>query len=106
VSGPKVAVFYATREGHCARVANRIADVLRRRGFEPRVENVGELAAGVTVEHYGGAILIASVHAGQHEPEMVAFIRRERESLTKMPSASRSRSAADAALVSRSCSSA
>lgn len=87
VSAPKVAVFYATREGHGARVANRVADVLRRRGFDPCVENVRTLTKDHAIDPYRGAILIASVHAGEHEPEMVAFVRNESAWLKRVPSA-------------------
>jgi len=87
LSGPKVAVFYATREGHCERVANRVADVLRRHGFDPCVENVRTVAKDRGVDPYRGAILIASVHVGEHETEMVAFVRNERAGLKRMPTA-------------------
>ena len=36
---------------------------------------------------YSAAILAASVHLGRHEREMVAFVKRHREALDRLPSA-------------------
>jgi menaquinone-dependent protoporphyrinogen oxidase len=81
-----IAVFYATREGHTHKIAERVADDLRKRGFEAHVNDLrGEAVIDLT--NYAGAILAASVHAGTHEPEMVAFVKQHRAQLESMPSA-------------------
>jgi menaquinone-dependent protoporphyrinogen oxidase len=81
-----VAVFYATREGHTHKIAERVADDLRKRGFEAAVKNLRDDDA-ITLSDYAGAILAASVHIGTHEPEMVAFVKQHRAELESMPSA-------------------
>jgi menaquinone-dependent protoporphyrinogen oxidase len=81
-----IAVFYATREGHTHKIAERVADDLRKRGFAADVTNLRDKDA-ITLSDYAGAILAASVHAGTHEPEMVAFVKQHRAELESMPSA-------------------
>jgi menaquinone-dependent protoporphyrinogen oxidase len=81
-----IAVFYATREGHTHKIAERVADDLRKRGFEADVKNLRDKDA-IKLSDYAGAILAASVHAGTHEPEMVEFVKQHRAELESMPSA-------------------
>ena len=81
-----IGVFYASREGHTHKVAERVANDLRRRGFEAAVQNVRD-ADAIALSDYAGAILAASVHIGTHEPEMVAFVKQHRTELESMPSA-------------------
>ena len=85
-----VGIFYATRQGHTQRIAERIAMALRGAGVEAELKN---LRAGNGVEEipisqrYGAVILAASVHAGFHEPEMVSFVKRHRAELEALPNA-------------------
>jgi menaquinone-dependent protoporphyrinogen oxidase len=81
-----IGVFYATREGHTRKIAERVADDLRKRGFEAGVKNLHDKDA-IKLSDYAGAILAASVHIGTHEPEMVAFVKQHRAELESMPSA-------------------
>lgn len=81
-----IAVFYATREGHTHKIAERVADDLRTRGFEADVKNLRDKDA-IKLSDYAGVILAASVHIGTHEPEMVAFVKQHRAELESMPSA-------------------
>lgn len=81
-----IGVFYATREGHTHKIAERVAEDLRKRGFEAAVVDLrGE--AAVDLKDYLGAVLAASVHVGRHEPEMVDFVNRHRAELEAMPAA-------------------
>jgi menaquinone-dependent protoporphyrinogen oxidase len=82
-----VGVFYATREGHTRRIAEHVAADLRVRGIEPKVENLRERAAAIHLPDYAGVILAASVHAGQHESEMVKFVKQHRGELEAMRTA-------------------
>jgi len=81
-----IAVFYATREGHTHKIAERVTDDLRKRGFEADVKNLRDGDA-IKLSDYAGVILAASVHIGTHEPEMVAFVKQHRVELESMPSA-------------------
>jgi menaquinone-dependent protoporphyrinogen oxidase len=84
-SGPKsvrqppkpVGVFFATREGHTQRIAERIAADLRTLGFD--VDLVPILHPfPLSLSNYSAAALAASVHAGNHEKEMVQFVKDHR----------------------------
>ena len=81
-----IAVFYATREGHTHKIAERVADDLRKRGFQADVKNLRDKDA-IRLNDYAGVILAASVHIGTHKPEMVAFVKQHRAELESMPSA-------------------
>jgi menaquinone-dependent protoporphyrinogen oxidase len=70
-----VGIFYATREGHTRRIAEHLAAVLRSSGIAVDVLNVKEVPAEVPLTRYDAVVLAASVHAGSHEPEMIAFVK-------------------------------
>jgi menaquinone-dependent protoporphyrinogen oxidase len=81
-----VGVFYATREGHSRRVAEAVAVGLRRRGVDASCQEVAGNRAG-TLDAYAGVVLVASVHLGRHEREMIRFVRYHREGLDGVPNA-------------------
>jgi menaquinone-dependent protoporphyrinogen oxidase len=81
-----IGVFYATREGHTHKIAERVAEDLRKRGFEAEVKDLrGE--AAIDLKNFSSAILAASVHIGRHEPEMLEFVKQHRTELEAMPAA-------------------
>ena len=80
----RAAVFYATREGQSQRVAERVAAGLRRRGAQADVINVKTAHGRVAVSGYQTAFVVASVHAGHHEKEMIEFVRGVRDGLTSV----------------------
>ena len=82
----KAAVFYATREGHTRKIADRIAEDLRRHGIDTDVMNVRDIEE-VSWGLYSAACVAASVHIGKHEPEMVAFVKRYRTQLSRLGAA-------------------
>jgi menaquinone-dependent protoporphyrinogen oxidase len=83
----RIAIFYATREGQTARIAEHVAGELRPKGILADVVNVAELARPVSLDEYTGVVLAASVHLGQHEREMVQFVKQHRQLLEKLPTA-------------------
>ncbi len=82
-----IGVLFATREGHTRRIAEHVAADLRVRGLHPEVENLRERAAAINLRDYSGVILVASVHAGEHEAEMVKFVKAHRGALEAIPAA-------------------
>jgi menaquinone-dependent protoporphyrinogen oxidase len=78
-----IAVLYATREGHTARIAARVARDLRAHGGSVTLHNLRD--SDVVLAGVAGVVLAASVHLGRHEREMVRFVRRNREHLAKLP---------------------
>jgi menaquinone-dependent protoporphyrinogen oxidase len=80
----KAAVFYATRQGQARRVAERVAADLRARQTGVDVFDVRTLPPRINWMPYEFACVIASVHAGRHEREMVRFVTRYRNELQRV----------------------
>jgi len=82
----RVAIFFATREGHTRSIAARIAADLELRGAEVDVYNV-RTAGPIDWSSYSAACVAASVHGGAHEREMIAFVRTHRHELERLAAA-------------------
>lgn len=80
----KAAVFYATREGQAQRVAQRVAADLRSRGVTTDIIDVKDLPAPLDWRTWDAAFIVASVHAGHHEREMIDFVSRSKDQLTRL----------------------
>jgi menaquinone-dependent protoporphyrinogen oxidase len=80
----RAAIFYATREGHTRRIAEHIAAELRATYVDVDVYDVNRPTSPIGWSRYIAACVAASVHAGHHEPEMVAFVKRHREDLARL----------------------
>lgn len=78
----KAAIFFATREGQTRKIAERVAADLRTHGVETDVIDVRSLRSPFDWSCYGVACVAGSVHAGHHERELIAFVRRNREALS------------------------
>jgi menaquinone-dependent protoporphyrinogen oxidase len=77
-----IGIFYATRHGHTRRIAERIATGFRARAFDVEVVPLaGATPALRDIGNYAAIIVAASVHGGHHEPEVIRFVRDNRESL-------------------------
>jgi menaquinone-dependent protoporphyrinogen oxidase len=74
-------ILYATRQGHTRRVAEHIAADLRARQIDVELRELKALPTPIDWSQYDWACLAASVHAGRHEPEMIAFVQRHRQAL-------------------------
>src|SRR4051812_14984759 len=87
INSPKpVVVLYATREGQTRKIAESVAFRLNCRGIETQLTEVGQ-ASDLDLSWYRAAILAASVHAGNHECEMVQFVKKHKEPLETLPTA-------------------
>ena len=80
-----VLLAYATREGHTEQIAEYVAGLIRKRGFEAELLNAARRASGVTVHDCAGAIVAASVHRGKHQREMVEFVKEHAAELERIP---------------------
>jgi menaquinone-dependent protoporphyrinogen oxidase len=82
----EVPVFYATREGQTRRIAERLADQIRRHGLDSRaVPIISEEASHTDWTRVRGAALGASLHLQRHQPEAVAFARVHHQALSAIP---------------------
>lgn len=81
-------ILYATREGHTRKVAEHLADALRRRWLcSVQLWNIRDQQDEIHLDEFSTVILAASVHGGKHEPEMVQFVKTHRDELEKAPTA-------------------
>lgn len=82
----RVAVFYATQQGHTQEIAERIMLDLRKSGFDVDLHDV-RLPLAFDLKLYSAAVLAASVHQGNHEKAMIQFVKDHRSELERMPAA-------------------
>lgn len=83
----EVPVFYATSEGQTRRIAEAIADQIRKHGLDSRaVAIISEDASHIDWTRVRGAAIGASLHAGKHQAEAVAFAHVHHAALSAIPS--------------------
>ena len=83
-----VPVFYATTEGQTRRIAERLAERLREQGLDSRSFDVdGDLARTIDWSQVRGAIVGASLHAGQYQATAARFVTCHAARLNGVPSA-------------------
>jgi len=80
-----ILILFASRHGHTARVAGRIAQALRAEGHDAHL--LDDLSADPAPLDYDAVIAGASIHNGAHQPEVVDWAKRHAITLTRMPSA-------------------
>jgi len=80
------AIFYATREGHTRRIAERIANDLNLAGVPVDLFDMRTVRA-IDWNKYSAACVAASVHLGRHEREAVEFVKAHRTRLERMHAA-------------------
>ena len=82
----KILIAYGTAEGHTARIARSLAEAIRNQGYEAQAVDVERARAG-RPEGYDAVIVGASVHMGRHERWVVEYVRQNRDTLERLPSA-------------------
>ena len=81
-----ILIAYGTSEGHTAKIAQYLADVIRGQGHETYAVDVQRAKAGEP-DGYDGVIVGASVHMGRHERWVADYVRQNRDTLERLPSA-------------------
>jgi menaquinone-dependent protoporphyrinogen oxidase len=82
----KILIAYGTTEGQTARIADHIADAIRKRGVEAQALDL-KRSTDVSLEDYDGVIVGGSIHMGKHQDHVVDFVRANRFALERLPSA-------------------
>jgi menaquinone-dependent protoporphyrinogen oxidase len=93
----RVLIVYSTKEGHTREIAERIARTIHDDGNEVQVSDVNG-AGKQALAAFDGILVGGSVHLGAYQASLRDFVKRNRESLERVPSSffSVSMSAADA----------
>lgn len=81
----RVLIAYGTTEGHTARIAEYLANVIRGQGHEANPVNV-ERADAPDPDGYDAVIVGASIHMGKHERYVQDYVRKNRKTLERLPS--------------------
>jgi len=82
----RILVAYGTTEGQTTKIAEYIADVIR--GHRNAADAVNIKHSGDTVPvGYDAVIVGASIHMGKHENYVGDFVRQNRATLERLPSA-------------------
>lgn len=79
-------VLCATRQGETRHLAERVASDIRAFGLSARIADVRG-AAALDLATFDMLLLVSSVHADEHEREIVEFVTRHRAALETVPSA-------------------
>jgi menaquinone-dependent protoporphyrinogen oxidase len=82
----KILIAYGTTEGQTARIAECIADVIRRQGHEADALDL-ERSRDAVMDSYDAVIVGGSIHMGKHDEHVRDFVRRNRAALERLPSA-------------------
>jgi menaquinone-dependent protoporphyrinogen oxidase len=81
-----ILIAYATKEGHTAKIAERMREALVAGGREVLVERVEKHAPEPPAD-VDGIIVGGSIHAAKHLPELTGWVRHNRDRLEALPSA-------------------
>jgi menaquinone-dependent protoporphyrinogen oxidase len=82
-----VLLLHASTHGHTSRIAARIADVLAAEGLRVDARKAPLAGADPSPRDYDAVVVGASIHAGHHQNEVVAWARRHHTTLATRPSA-------------------
>jgi len=83
----EVPVFYATTEGQTQRIAERIAEQIRKHGLDSRaVAIISQDASHIDWSKVRGVAVGASLHRGKHQGEAEAFAHGHCKHLSSLPS--------------------
>jgi menaquinone-dependent protoporphyrinogen oxidase len=70
-----VLILYASKHGHTAKIARRIADAMSADGASPHVQSA-DSAGEVPPAGYDLVVVGASIHAGHHQREIVDWAKQ------------------------------
>ncbi len=92
-----VLIVHTTTEGHTAEIAERMAKAIRDEGNEVQIYNANQPGEHPSLDKFDAILVGGSVHFAAFQSGLVTFVKRNRELLSRVPSAffSVSLSAAD-----------
>ena len=82
----KILITYGTTEGQTARIADHVADVIRKHSVEAQVLDL-KRSTDVPLDDYDAVIVGGSIHMGKHQEDVADFVRTNRVELERLPSA-------------------
>jgi menaquinone-dependent protoporphyrinogen oxidase len=80
----RLLIVYATSEGHTARVADRVAEVVRRTPVTVEVHPVEEAPDPTG---FDAVVVGGSIHQGHHSRHLVSYLTAHKTTLSQVPTA-------------------
>jgi menaquinone-dependent protoporphyrinogen oxidase len=84
---PRYLVAFVSREGQTEKIAHHVARCIEDDGSLVRLIDIRAHESEVGADDYDAMMIAGSVHRGDFEPELSAFIMRHGEALRRCPSA-------------------
>ncbi|MGD8568500.1 MAG: menaquinone-dependent protoporphyrinogen IX dehydrogenase [Gammaproteobacteria bacterium] len=82
-----ILILYATQEGQTEKVANRMAENLRKQGHKVTTQSGEHLPATFNFELYDAAVIGGSIHMGHYPRYLKKYVTQHRDWLNNVPSA-------------------
>jgi menaquinone-dependent protoporphyrinogen oxidase len=83
----RILIVYGTTEGHTKEIAERLATAIEAEGSDVRLCNAESASGPEVTENIDGVLVGGSVHLGQYQASLREFVQRNRDLLTRVPSA-------------------
>jgi menaquinone-dependent protoporphyrinogen oxidase len=83
---PDVLILYASKHGHTAKIAERIAATMRADGVGVDLQSA-DMADDLSPANYAAVVVGASIHAGHHQREIVDWAKKHQAALAEKPTA-------------------
>jgi menaquinone-dependent protoporphyrinogen oxidase len=77
----KYLIVYGTKEGHTAKIAQRISDVIRQHGHTIDIYDARKLPASLSLDGYNGILVGLSIHMFQWSSAARNFVRNNKHQL-------------------------
>ncbi|TVR05088.1 MAG: protoporphyrinogen oxidase [Deltaproteobacteria bacterium] len=83
----RIALIYGTTEGQTRKIAEHVAQALRKAGADVALMHAAELPLDWTPANSDAIVVAASVHQAQVQPYVRDFVERHADDLNAMPTA-------------------
>ena len=83
----KILVLYGSIEGQTAKIAERLAEIIRSRGHQVTTQSGEQLPANFPLKNFDAAIIGGSIHIGKYPAYLKRFVTTHRDWLNTVPSA-------------------
>ena len=80
-----ILIVHASRHGHTTKIARHLAERMLDSGVPVVTATVDE-ARGLRVADFDAFVVVGSVHMGDHDPDLSAWVREHRHALQRAPS--------------------
>jgi len=82
-----VLIVYGSKEGQSAKIAERIAQIIRNRGLEASTYSGKAMPADFSTDGFDAAIVGGSIHIGRYPAYLRIFVTQHLDWLNKVPTA-------------------